>query len=527
MSKDLLKKYASAIKSLEDKIKYLKNTGPHKGHLINLKDFKDLKKQVNYDKNKSNFFNTVDIRESEKKFDYKQLEKISGRYLINMLLNGNEYIIVDTIFYQIISKNVGKNPKTIDYNYPNINELNITFEKNDVVKFNIKENNIINSPSLKKKTSEYFKEIEKTFEIIKNYYNFEIVLENDMKSKTKGNNSSKGYLLEKESLDKWKEKIQYDEIKNKYLTKKNLDKEAKDKLIYLFEKNNLTFFNLIEIKNTELNTKQKVEDFIKTKSLALVSKDFITSLEASNKLKEIEYYIYDNTIEIIFDSNNTLSIKSTENIIESNSNSKLAENNNNQNYGNNNDFANDILTILLKMYLEEKEFLDKVEDSKNNINKSLIDYCLINSSELSEIKKFFSYDDEIQKIFAEHKLKLNSDINSELVNRIKKNNISYFDKISNQHKDFIKKFSSKNLFYITEDKRSNNSFNISYLYPNGFQIIKKDSAAKFLNLLDNKDNINIEEVSIGFNLGNIIMKPTKGKYAADNKFFAYIYLRRV
>ena len=116
MSKDLLKKYASAIKSLEDKIKYLKKTGPHKGHLINLKDFKDLKKQVNYDKNKSNFFSTVDIIESEKKFDFKELEKISGRYLINMLLNGNEYIIVDTTFYKIISKNVGKNPKTIDYN---------------------------------------------------------------------------------------------------------------------------------------------------------------------------------------------------------------------------------------------------------------------------------------------------------------------------------------------------------------------------------------------------------------------------
>ena len=81
-----------------------------------MKDFKDLKKQVNYDKNKSNFFSTVDIIESEKKFDFKELEKISGRYLINMLLNGNEYIIVDTTFYKIISKNVGKNPKTIDYN---------------------------------------------------------------------------------------------------------------------------------------------------------------------------------------------------------------------------------------------------------------------------------------------------------------------------------------------------------------------------------------------------------------------------
>ena len=46
MSKDLLKKYASAIKSLEDRIKFFKKTGQHKGHLINLKDFKDLKIKV-------------------------------------------------------------------------------------------------------------------------------------------------------------------------------------------------------------------------------------------------------------------------------------------------------------------------------------------------------------------------------------------------------------------------------------------------------------------------------------------------
>ena len=527
MSKDLLKKYASAIKSLEDRIKFFKKTGPHKGHLINLKDFKDLKKQVNYDKNKSNFFSTVDIIESEKKFDFKELEKISGRYLINMLLNGNEYIIVDTTFYKIISKNVGKNPKTIDYNYPNnLNELNITFEKNDIVKFNIKENNIINSSSLKKKTSESFKDIEKTFEIIKNYYNFEIALEKDMKSKTKGNKSYKGYLIEKEALDKWKEKIQYDEIKNKYLTKKNLDKEAKDKLIYLFEKNNLTFLNLIEIKNTELNIKQKVEDFIKTKSLALVSEDFISSLELSNKLKEIEYYIYDNTIEIIFDSNNTLSIKCKDNIIESNSN--LGENNNNQNnnqnIGNNNDFANDILTILLNIFLEEKEFLDKVEDSKNNINNSPIDYCLINSSELSKMKNFFSYDDEIKKISDENQLKSISGINSVLLNKIKTKHKEFFDKISKQQQDFSNKFSSKILFYITSNKRTEYSYNYDYIYPNGFQIISKDSANKLMDILGNKDNaITLEEVSIGFNLGNVIMKPTKGTFAPKDKFYSYIY----
>ena len=349
------KKYACAIKSLEDRIKAWKKSVKYKdGHLINSKYFEELKTKVDYKNNKNIFLPKNVINNNEKKFKCKDLEIKTSKYLINMLLNGNKYIIVDSIFYQIICDKDNKNANSFQFISPNnSNDLNIFFSTNDVVnltKLEINKINTIDSSKLKNKSNNNYEEIKKVYESINKYYNFEIALEKDMLSKTKGNNSSKGYLIEKESLDKWKEKIQYDEIKNKYLTKGNLDKEAKDKLIYLFEKKNLTYFNLIEIINTDLNTKQNVDDFIKTKSLALVSEDFISSLEVSNKLKKIEYYIYDNTIEIIFDSNNTLSIKCKDNIIESNSN--LGENNNNQNSGNNNDnnFANYILTILLNMF---------------------------------------------------------------------------------------------------------------------------------------------------------------------------------
>ena len=249
-NKETIKKYNYAIKSLEDKIKILK-----KDVKYNMKDFEDLKKKIDYKTNKNSYVANKEIKDSEKIFIYKDLEIKSSKYLTNMLLNGNEYIIVDSSFYKKICEKGKKNPESVEYIYTkNKNELNLTLAKNDVITFNINEiNNRIDASKLKKKTSESFKEIEKTLENIKKYYNFEIALENDLKLKPKGNNSNKGYLIEKEALDKWKEKIQYDEIKNKYLTKKNLDKETKDKLIYLFEKNNLTFFNLIEIKNAELN----------------------------------------------------------------------------------------------------------------------------------------------------------------------------------------------------------------------------------------------------------------------------------
>ena len=87
MSKDLLKKYASAIKSFEDSIKRINKGVKHIGHLINLKDFEDLKNKVNYTKNKNSIFGNVTIKDNEKKFEYNDIEIKSSRYLTNMLLN--------------------------------------------------------------------------------------------------------------------------------------------------------------------------------------------------------------------------------------------------------------------------------------------------------------------------------------------------------------------------------------------------------------------------------------------------------
>ena len=347
-SEELLKKYSCTIKSFEDKVKGLKKNTPYKGHLINLKDFEDLKNKVDYKKYKNCYYPKIEIKDCDKKYMYKDLEIKSSQYLINMLLNENKYIIIDTSFYQLICEKGKKNSEPFEYTYlNNSNDLKLTFGGRDVINFTKMEiNNKIDSTKLKNKSSNNFEDIKKTYESIKKYYNFEISLEKDLKSKQKTNKSNKGYLIEKEAIDKWKEKIQYDIFKKEYFSKSNIDKEAKDKLIYIFEKKNIKFFDLIDIKKNELNTKQKVEEYIKTKSLILVNSDFISSLGKQNILKEIEYIIYDNTIDIIFDSNNSLLFKAKDNIIESNPN--LDGNINNienkkvdtQNNDNNNNFAN-------------------------------------------------------------------------------------------------------------------------------------------------------------------------------------------
>ena len=108
-NKETIKKYNYAIKSLEDKIKILKKDVKYPdGHLINMKDFEDLKKKVDYKTNKNSYVANKEIKDSEKIFIYKDLEIKSSKYLTNMLYNGNEYIIVDSSFYKKFVKKVKK-----------------------------------------------------------------------------------------------------------------------------------------------------------------------------------------------------------------------------------------------------------------------------------------------------------------------------------------------------------------------------------------------------------------------------------
>ena len=129
------KKYACAIKSLEDRIKVWKKSIKYKdGHLINSKDFEELKTKVDYKNNKNIFLLLNVINNNEKKFKCKDLEIKTSTYLINMLLNGNKYIIVDSIFYQIICDKDNKNANSFQFISPNnSNDLNIFFSTNDVV----------------------------------------------------------------------------------------------------------------------------------------------------------------------------------------------------------------------------------------------------------------------------------------------------------------------------------------------------------------------------------------------------------
>ena len=172
MSKDLLKKYASAIKSFEDSIKRIKKGVKHIGHLINLKDFEDLKNKVDYTKNKNSIFGNVTIKDNEKKFEYNDIEIKSSRYLTNMLLNDNKYIIIDIPLYEIICGKGKRRSETLEYIYSNQSNcvyLCLTFKNGEGIHFtNINMNNIIDKTKLRLKQVIVLTKLKKYMKVLKN-----------------------------------------------------------------------------------------------------------------------------------------------------------------------------------------------------------------------------------------------------------------------------------------------------------------------------------------------------------------------
>ena len=117
IKQSLLKKYIYRIKTLESNITALnKKDFTLTGYIINLDDYYHLKKIINYEKNKKlDIPNNFIIKDDEKLITIKELEFKTSQYLMNMLLNGNKYIIVDSSFHKVICEKGNLYISAVDY----------------------------------------------------------------------------------------------------------------------------------------------------------------------------------------------------------------------------------------------------------------------------------------------------------------------------------------------------------------------------------------------------------------------------
>ena len=520
IKEDLLMKYVYKIKTLESIIiSFNKKNSKHTGYIINLNDYNHLKNKIQYEKNKNKLGKHIfDIKDDEKIMTIKDIEFKTTQYLTNMLLNENKYIIIDKAFWKVICQKGKENSPCINYEIAkNISLLKVKFRDNEELTFDNRKNNILEESNLKNKLKNNFDLIKRACQNIKSYYEFEKKIQNG------GKISGKGYLVEKDWIDKWKEQIHYEAIKYYYLRPNESDKEIRDKLINIFEINKYKYTELKGIKNQELSNKQKIEECLKNNSLVLVNSDFIESFERIHSLSEINYNLYENNIEIYFGSGNSLKFQTKDNIIpqfgEIGIENENVDNNQNPFEAKDNSvnskrykykFAKDIFSILFNFNLGQKIFFDKVENSKNNIDNYINDYYLVNSDTFYQFLQFFSYL-KVDDVIKYYNLKSILDINDEFLDKIIKENSVDTEKIAYLKDDFFKKFKLKNFFDIKLNKYSNTNEYKFYTYPSEFQIVSKIIKEKICEIYGDESYNNIEEISLGFITGNIIFKLNKGK----------------
>ena len=276
---DSLKDFENYLKNIY--INQFKNPSYNyyeKGYIINLENYEKIK-DINQTPPSPNGMKNIS------KID--QIPFKTSSFLINMIYNGNEYIIINKRLWKNICVEGKENESPINYYIQN-NYLVLKLDKD--LFFSINNRNIIRKEDyFLINNSNYksnFDEIEKIYGSIKKYDEFENKFLNDLKSPVKISNS--GYIVDNDWFEEWKLYTNYQSIKNNYLEKN--EQKIKNELI-LFNEKNKNNKKLEEIKMIDFNNKIDLETYLKSNSAVLLDKNFISEFHPNpNSLKKINYY---------------------------------------------------------------------------------------------------------------------------------------------------------------------------------------------------------------------------------------------
>ena len=307
--------YRNAISVFEKYLEIIYSTNneygtEHRGYLINLKDYEMIKKNT-----KNNCSGII--------YKINQIEFKTPQYLINMILNGNKYIFINTDLWELICDNDKNNNSPIIYK---VNSYDITFNL-DNLKLSFSHNkNIIDQKSFRNSHNykSNYEKITKIVDSVIKYYNFENKIMNDLKNKRDYNSNSYEYLISKNWINKWKIFSNYEDIKAIYLENNlNNKKDIMNDLIFYLEKNKINYNELsnsvysvcFRIYNTK---KENIEFYLKNDSLVLITYEFLScfSLDISDFFgNSVAYNAFNNKINFYLDNREILSFKSNNNII--------------------------------------------------------------------------------------------------------------------------------------------------------------------------------------------------------------------
>ena len=423
------------------------------GYLINLKDYEYNKKIICFDDlmklteksefdQKLNELASLDISSKIKEINPVFLN--SSEDLIKLIKEKNEYILIETSFFNIIS-NIQEQEKYRVNVMNNILELKIG---KDSIKF-YNNKYILNEASYYACNDEL--KLSKISKAMLELYIFDQNIKKNQK-----NEKEKVYFVSKNDIDEWKESTNYENIK-RYLFKDNdilkyIEYDINYQLFkfYKDQKKNIKHINFLYFKS-----KEELENYIKENSLVIVNQNFYNFLnEEKEKIREqniffsakndrITIYIDRKEIDFPFNGNNIVySVKES------------------------------YIRILLKIYYFQEEL-------NNNINKSIDDnknikIGLIQKDWIKQFKFFFEYDylkgliksNEMNK--ANNYSSFSESIIDNLVNYILKN---HKDRINKGHE--ISNFGKDLQLKLNEEKIDRPKSKL-LKYFNDFEVVSSD-----------------------------------------------------
>ena len=495
--------YKSAIKDFEEN--YVKdnfknyNYNEHRGYLINLENYNDLKIKINKI-DSDPFFESSSSTTTNNFHILKSIEFQTSSYLINMLFNQNEYIIINTSLWKLFGENEGKDAKILY----KIEKSIISLSLDDGVKLHFKcwnNDNIITISSFSYDLNGSYEKFKSNFEDIGKIYKSLVEyskIEDDAKVKLKTNKleSEYGFLIEENWIQKWMKLTNYQKLKQEFQDFKD-SKKIKDIIINNEEKNRKIKNNLNKLETKGFQTKSEIEQYLQKNSLIIVKYSFLQCFNRDYNVNDLLLYkIYNNKIEIVFSKGNNLIVQSESNII------KLKE----SAIDLQRDESNSVkihLKTLIKIYSFQKLIESRLNSEFNQKNNQKNKIFFINKNWMNQYKNFFNYT-----------------MICGLLNRLPIDTDNNFNNIENEYQNLIQLINVSNNDYINEinKKISSNQLIFTEEYHDMKYRLYTIDNNKVIKYLVNFDIVNEEIISI-LEENRIIIKEKllSGEYIVGGK----------
>ena len=495
--------YRNYVKGIYENYYYYSNI-IHKGYLIDLKYFKKWKETISYKKLKSCLNCPYDFIKNEiKKYcDFNLINEITkedqikyqnARYLISMILNNNEFIIINENLYNLIcittNQNNSEDKKEIPYIkyaikqlfiyvYLTTNETLIFCHNKNILNneslisneyFQINQNYYVNILTLSKSLLEYYKFSEAISYYLNEYYYSLLKLKSNRSNDLSSLSYDKkyffeGYFIENKWLDEWRNNSNYDIIKNELNSINDTAiQNICNKLLYNNEEHKINFNIFDYIRILDIHSDIEIKGFLENDSIVIVNRNFLELFldkKVINMHLPIRFYAYNKNI-VFYLNNEKIIFNTDDNIISKD------------------EYQNKNIKNLLKIMLFQEEIKQKINMKSQNINKNnSYKINLINKNLLQKYKEYYCYDqlyeffmnnnDLIKEIKDENNLINNDLLNDDIILDFMRNlPVEYVNLI--QEKEILKKYMKNN---------SSNNFGIknnSSKYLSNFEIISYNS----------------------------------------------------